>query len=79
MVGGLFFMLLHAPIELVGEGVDGGVHVVFGGIGVDFVPAQHERGFGLVAEFFDREHAVNVDELLEVPRDALEFLDDVSA
>src|ERR1700674_184413 len=79
VVRGLFLVFLDASIELVGQGVDGGIHVVFGGIRVDFVSPQHEGGFGLMAEFFDGEHTVNVDELFEVPRDALEFLDDVSA
>src|SRR5271168_4189449 len=66
MVGGLFLVLLDASIELVGEGVDRGVHVGFGGVGVDLVSPQHESGFGLVAESFDGEDAVNVDELFEM-------------
>ncbi len=41
--------------------------LVFGGVGVDLVSAQHEGGFGLVAELFDGEDAMNIDELLEVP------------
>src|SRR5271156_2831953 len=79
MVGGLFLVFLDAPVEFVGQGIDGGVHVVFGGVGVDLVSAQHECCLGLVTEPFDREHAVNVDELFEVSRYALEFLGYVSA
>src|SRR5450432_2782500 len=67
MIGGLFLVFLDAAIELVGEGVDGGVHVGLGCIGIDLVSPQHERGLGLMAEFFDGEHAVHIDELLEVP------------
>src|ERR1700722_5615046 len=79
MVGGLFLVLFDAPIELVGQGVDGGIHVVFSCIAVDLVSPHHESGLGLVAEFFDGEDAVNIDDLFEVSGDALEFLDDVGA
>src|ERR1700719_4641597 len=79
VVRGFFLVFLDASVKFVGEGVDGGVHVIFGGVRVDLVSPEHEGGFGLVAEFFDREHAVNVDELIEVPRDALELLENVSA
>ena len=50
-----------------------------GGICVDLVPAQHERRFRLVAQLLDREDAVNVDQLLEVSGNSLEFLQDVTA
>ena len=79
MVGGLFLVFLDAAVELVGQRVDGGIHVLFGGVGVDLVPAHHQGGLGLVAHFFDREHAVDVDQLLEMPGDALEFLENVAA
>src|ERR1700716_2075208 len=60
VVRSLLLVFLDASIKFVGEGVDGGVHVVFGGIGVDLVSPQHEGGFRLMAEFFDGEHTVNV-------------------
>src|SRR6202049_1324928 len=66
MIRGLFLVFLDASIEFVGEGVDGGIHVGFGGIGVDLVSSQHRSGFGLVAEFFDGEHAMNVAETLKM-------------
>ncbi len=50
----------------------------FGGVGINLVPAHHQGGLGFVGHFFDREHAVDVDQLLEMPRDALEFLDHVA-
>src|SRR5665213_1601974 len=67
VIAGLFLVLLDTAVELVRQSVDGGVHVGFGGIGVNFIPPQHERGFRLVAEFFHGEHAMNVDQLLEMP------------
>src|ERR1700675_428571 len=79
VIGGLFFVFLYAAVELVGQGIDGGVHIRFGCIGIDLVPTQHESGLRFVAESFDREHAVDVDQLLEMPRDAFEFFQDVSA
>jgi hypothetical protein len=75
MVRGLFLVLLDAAVELVGERIDGGVHVLFGRVGVDLVAAQHQRGLRLVAQLLHREHAVDVDQLLEMPRDAFEFLE----
>src|ERR1700704_251396 len=67
MVRSLFLVFFYAPIEFVGERVDRRIHVVFGRLGVDLVSPQHERCFCLVAELLDREHAVNIDELFEVP------------
>src|ERR1700704_848311 len=66
MVGGLFLVFLDAPVEFVGQRVDGSIHIGFGGVGVDLVSAQHEGGLGLVAEFLDGEDAMNIDELVEV-------------
>jgi len=57
----------QGAIEFVGERVDRRIHVVFGRLGVDLVSPQHEGCFCLVAELLDREHAVNIDELFEVP------------
>ena len=79
MVGGLFLVLLDAAVELVGERVDGGIHVGLGRVGVDLVPAKHQRRLGLVTQLLHREDAVNVDQLLEMPGDSLEFLQDVAA
>ena len=79
MVGSLFLVLLDAAVELVGERVDGGIHILLSGIGVDFIAAHHQGGFGFVSHFFYSQHAVDVDELLEMPRDALKFLEHVAA
>jgi hypothetical protein len=62
VIRGLFLVLLDAAVELVGQRIDGGVHVPVGRIGVDLVAAQHQRGLGLVAQLFDGEHAVDVDQ-----------------
>src|ERR1700722_17983828 len=79
MVGGLFFVLFDAAVELVGQCVDGGIHILFSCFGVDLVSAHHQRGLGLVTHFLDREDAVDVNQLLEMPRDPLEFFDYIAA
>ena len=53
MIGELFLVLLDAAVELVGEGVDGGVHVLLDGIGVDGPAIEQDGGFGFVAQFLD--------------------------
>src|SRR5450755_493460 len=79
MVGGFLLVLLHAAVELVGERVDGGIHVPLGRIGVDLVATQGHRCLGDVAQLLYAEHAVYVDESLEMPGQAFEFLRDVAA
>ena len=79
MIGELFLVFLDAPIELVGQQVDGGIHVLFRGIGMNRVAADVQRRFGLLSQLLHRQHTVNVDDLIEVPRDALELLLHVSA
>src|ERR1022692_1367419 len=64
MIRGLFLVFLDASIEFVGQGIDGSVHIVFGGFGVDLVSAQHQRGLSLVPHvLFHGEHAMHVDQL----------------
>jgi hypothetical protein len=75
MIAGFFLVLLDAAIELVGERIDGGVHVAVGRVGVDLIAAQHQRGLRLVAQLFDGENAVDVDQLLEMPEIFSNFLD----
>src|SRR5260370_28927020 len=67
VVRGLLLVFLDASIKFVGQGVDGGVHVVFGGIRIDFVAPQHEGGVALVAEFFNGDDTVDVDQFVAVP------------
>ena len=43
------------------------------------VAAQHQRGFGLVPQLLHGQHAVHVDQLLEMPRDAFELLRHIAA
>src|SRR5690348_11009903 len=64
----LFLVLEDAAVELVGQQVYGGVHVFLGGVGMDGVAAHMQGGFGLLSEFLDREHAVHVDDVVEMAR-----------
>ena len=52
---------------------------LFGRVGVDRVAAHVQGGLGLLSQFLHRQDAVHVDDLIEMARDALEFLFDVAA
>src|SRR4051794_27295170 len=79
LVGLLFLVLEHAAVELVGQQVDGGVHVFLGGVGVDGVAAYMQGGFGLLSELLDRQDAMHVDYVIEMARNPFELLFDVRA
>ena len=70
---------MHAAVELVGQQVDGGVHVFLGGVGVDGVAAHMQCGFGLLSELLNRQDAMHVDYVVEMAGNALELLLDVRA
>lgn len=62
----LFLVFLDEAVELVRQRVDGGVHVLGHGIGVQGATADMRSGFSLVLEFLDSKDAVEVDDLIEV-------------
>ena len=70
-------MLEHAAVELVGQQVDGGVHVFLGGVGMDGIAAHMQSGFGLLSELLNRQDAMHVDYVVEMARNPFEFLFDV--
>src|ERR1700678_2342732 len=74
MVGDLFLVLAHPPVELVRQGVDRRVHVLILGQRVDGLAAQMQCRLGLAPEFLDGQHAMCVDDLIKVTHDALNFL-----
>src|SRR5579871_6331444 len=50
-VGDALFLVLHqAAVDLVGQQVDGGVHVLFGGVRVDGAAAYVQGDFGFLAQ-----------------------------
>src|SRR5690349_24725265 len=65
-VGLLFLVLQHAAVELVGQQVDGGVHVLFRGIGMNGISAHMQGGFGLLSELLNRQDAMHVDYVVEM-------------
>ena len=80
VVVGLHFLVLDdPPVELVGQQIDGGVHVFLGGVGMNGIAAHMQCGFGLLSELFDRQDAMDVDYVIEMARDPFEFLLDVGA
>src|SRR5690349_24135740 len=78
-VGLLFLVLQHAAVELVGQQIDGGVHVFFRGIGMDRIAAYMQGGFGLLSELLNRQDAMHVDYVVEMAGNALELLLDIGA
>jgi hypothetical protein len=79
VVGFHFLVLDDAAVELVGQQVDGGVHVFLGGLGMDGVAAHMQCGFGLLSELLNGENAMHVDYVIEMTRNTFELLLDVRA
>ena len=71
VIGELFLVLLDAAVELVGERIDRGIHVLLDGVGVDGAAVQQHGGFGFVAQLLDGEDAMNVYHVVRVPHDAV--------
>ena len=67
-------MFDHAAVELVGQQIDGGVHVFLGGVGVDRVAANMQGGFGLLSKFLNGQYTVHIDDVVEMTRNAFELL-----
>src|SRR4249919_1266721 len=62
-----FFLVFHEqPVELVGEQVDGGIHVDGGGIGMQHASGNGNGSLGLVIGFVETEHGAYVEGLVEV-------------
>src|SRR5262249_18767901 len=79
VIGLALLVLDHAAIELVGQQVYGGVHVFLGGIGMDGITANVQRGFGLLSELLNRENTMHVDYVVEMTRNPFELLFHVRA
>gem|GEM_PF-5894261 len=67
------------PVELVDEGVDGGIEVGVGGFGKDLAPGDQQLHFGALHQLLDREDDVDVDDLIEVVADPAQLGGDVLA
>src|SRR5579863_1529323 len=72
--GALFLVLLKAAVELIGQKVNGRVHVLFGRIRVDRITADVQRRFRLLSQLLHRQHTVHVDDLVEMSADTFELL-----
>jgi hypothetical protein len=74
------FVFLDLRVDLVGERIDGGLHVGRLHIGVDgFIADAVDGGFGLLQKFLHAQHDGDVIQMIEVPADALELGRDVIA
>src|SRR5262247_2588330 len=65
VIGLALLVLDHAAVELVGQQVDGGVHVFLGGVGMDGVAANMQRRFGLLSKFLNGQDTVHIDHVVE--------------
>src|SRR5947208_4707855 len=79
MIGELFLMLLHLPIELVGERIDRGVHVGIDALRVDLLAANMDVRFHDLSYLVHTEHHADIDHMVEMPRHPVELVDDISA
>ena len=68
-----FFVFYDLAVQFVDELIDGGIHVVVSGIGKDLVAAQKQRGFCMVAHFFDSENNMSINNVIEVPFQTFKF------
>ena len=73
VIGQFFLVLAHAPVELVGQRVDRGVHVAVDRVGMNDRTAYPQCRLCPVLQFLDRQHAVHVNHVLEVAHDALQL------
>src|SRR5947207_12484136 len=69
----LLLELEHLAIELVRKSVDGRVHVGLDAFGVNVLAAHVQIGRYLLPELVDGEDDVDVDDVVEVTRQALEL------
>src|SRR5688572_26373352 len=79
MVDQLFLVLANHAVELVGEGVDRGVHVGVLRVGVDHRATHADRRLGLVLQLLDGQDAAHVDDSLEMAQYAVQLPADVLA
>src|SRR5207244_13038677 len=74
MISHLFLVLFQASVELVGQQIDRGVHILVDRFRMDRGTAYVQRRLGLLSQLFHRQYAVHIQHLIVVPADALEFL-----
>ena len=79
VVGGFLLALLHQAVEFIGERIDGGVHVRCGRFGMDIGARHAQRGLRRVPQLLDGQHAMGIDQLVEVTHDAFHLFDHVGA
>src|SRR5205814_1439133 len=63
----------NLAVELVGQRIDRGVHVGLDALGVDLLAADVKVGGDLLPELVDRQHDIDVDHVVEVPRYTLKL------
>jgi hypothetical protein len=66
VVGQLFLVLSHAPVEFVYQAVDRSIHVFFGIVGINRTAVHVYLGFRFMPQLFYRENAVHVRHHIEV-------------
>src|SRR5450631_2552197 len=69
----LFLMTQYLPVELVGERVDGRVHVFLDAFGMNLLAADVKVGADLLSELVDRKHDVYIDHMVEMACNSLEL------
>jgi hypothetical protein len=75
----LGFLLVpqNLPIQFIDQSVDRGIQITVRFSGMDFRTIHLHRGLCFLRQFLDRQNHMNVDHVLEMPFDFLEFLGDV--
>ena len=79
VVGQLFLVFQHLPVELVGERVDRRVHVGLDALGVEVLAAYVQVRLDFLSKLVHRQDDADVDHVVEMTREAVELRDDVVA
>src|SRR5258708_7472224 len=69
----LVLVAQHLAVELVGEEIDRRVQVLLDALAVQVLAAHVQRDFGFLALLVDGEDDVGVDDVVEMPADALDL------
>src|SRR5258706_1313455 len=77
VIDALLLVFEDLAVELVGQAVDGSVHVRVNAFDVDILAANVHVCLDLVVQFVDGQDDIDVYDVVEVAGDAVDFIDDV--
>src|SRR3954452_7271190 len=79
MVGEFLLVFFHLTVELIREGIDGGVHIRIDAFRMNFLSPHMHVGLDNLSYLVDAQHHTDIDHMIEMPRDPFQLVDDISA